>query len=74
MLGGLGLTLFLWIIYAISFAIFASRYFHDREAPTDNRVRAICLALFINIITLTVMFLTMIYTNWLLDSLYISYC
>lgn len=56
MLGGLGLTLFLWIIHAIYFAIFSFRYFRDREIITDNRVRAICLALFINIITLTVYF------------------
>lgn len=54
MLGGLGLTFCMWIIYAIFFAIFVFRYFRQHDMPTSDRVRAISVALFINIITLTV--------------------
>jgi hypothetical protein len=56
MLGGLGLTFGLWIIYAIFFAIFLSRYFAEQHARENNRVRAISFVLFINIIALTVNF------------------
>lgn len=54
MLSGFGLILAIWIIYAILFAIFVSRYFGEHSVREGSRIRAICLALFANIVVITV--------------------
>lgn len=56
MLGGLGLTFGVWIIYGILFIIFVSRYFGEHSIKTASRIRSIILALAINIITILVSF------------------
>jgi membrane protein implicated in regulation of membrane protease activity len=57
MLGGLGLNLGLWIIYAIILAKFMKRFFRERSSDADTlakRVRAISAVLIINIVTFMV--------------------
>lgn len=54
MLGGLGLTLGVWIAYAILFAVFVSRYFAEHSLRENTRIRAIFLALSVNIVVIMV--------------------
>jgi hypothetical protein len=60
MLGGLGLNLGVWIIYAILFALFLSRFFREHSLSSTNpvarRVRSTSVALSINIFTFLVCF------------------
>jgi hypothetical protein len=59
MLIGLGINLGVWIIYAIIFATFVTRYFREHSVSSTNpitqRVRSISIALGINIITFLVL-------------------
>lgn len=59
MLIGLGINLGIWIIYAILFATFITRYFREHSVSSNNpvtqRVRSISIALGINIITFLVL-------------------
>ena len=54
MLGGLGLTLVLWIIYTMLFVVFVRRYFAEHSISVPDRVYTISLALFINIVAVPV--------------------
>ena len=64
MLGGLGLVLGLWIVYAILFALFLRRYFGEHSLKATNsvsgRVRVITLVLLINIVTVLVILISCI--------------